>query len=67
MTSVRKEKYGKINRDKVLGFTWDNKEYFKHTGYPGGQYIQTPNQLLEKDATRIIKGAVKGMVPKNKL
>ena len=32
MTSVRKEKYGKINRDKVLGFTWDNKEYFGYEG-----------------------------------
>jgi hypothetical protein len=32
MTSVRKEKYGKINRGKVLGFTWDNKEYFGYEG-----------------------------------
>ena len=32
MTSARKEKYGKINRDKVLGFTWDNKEYFGYEG-----------------------------------
>jgi len=32
MTSLRKEKYGKINRDKVLGFTWDNKEYFGYEG-----------------------------------
>jgi len=26
MTSLRKENYGKINREKVLGFTWDNKK-----------------------------------------
>ena len=32
MTSLRKEKYGKINRDKVLGFKWDNKEYFGYEG-----------------------------------
>ena len=32
MTSQRKEDYGKINRDKVLGFTWDNKEYFGYEG-----------------------------------
>ena len=32
MTSQRKEHYGKINRDKVLGFTWDNKEYFGYEG-----------------------------------
>ena len=32
MTSQRKENYGKINREKVLGFTWDNKEYFGYEG-----------------------------------
>ena len=58
-----------INSDKIqlTGTKWDNKEYFKHTGYPGGKYIQTPNQLLQKDSTKIIKSAVKGMLPKNKL
>jgi len=58
-----------INAEKIqlTGSKWDNKKYFKHTGYPGGQYIQTPNQLLEKDATKIINNAVKGMLPKNKL
>ena len=40
MTSVRKEKYGKINRDKVLGFTWDNKEYF---GYEGCLLYTSPS------------------------
>ncbi len=58
-----------VNAEKIqlTGSKWDNKKYFKHTGFPGGQYIQTPNQLLEKDATRIINNAVKGMLPKNKL
>jgi len=58
-----------VNAEKIqlTGSKWDNKKYFKHTGFPGGQYIQTPNQLLEKDATRIISNAVKGMLPKNKL
>ena len=32
MTSLRKENYGKINREKVLGFNWDNKEYFGYEG-----------------------------------
>ena len=32
MTSTRLDKYGKINRDKVLGFSWDNKEYFGYEG-----------------------------------
>ena len=58
-----------VNAEKIqlTGSKWDNKKYFKHTGFPGGQYIQTPNQLLEKDATKIINNAVKGMLPKNKL
>ena len=32
MTSFRPNKYGKINRDKVVGFTWDNKQYFGYEG-----------------------------------
>ena len=58
-----------INAEKIqlTGSKWDNKKYFRHTGYPGGQYIQTPSQLLAKDSTRIITNAVKGMLPKNKL
>jgi len=32
MTSIRKNNYGKINKDKVINFTWDNKEY---SGYEG--------------------------------
>ena len=58
-----------INAEKIqlTGSKWDNKKYFKHTGFPGGQYIETPKQLLEKDSTRIITNAVKGMLPKNKL
>ena len=58
-----------VNAEKIqlTGSKWDNKKYFKHTGFPGGQYVETPKQLLEKDSTRIIKNAVKGMLPKNKL
>ena len=33
MTSSRPNKYGKINRDKVVGFTWYNKQYFGYEGY----------------------------------
>ncbi len=58
-----------INSEKIqlTGSKWDNKKYFKHTGFPGGQYVETPQQLLEKDPTKIIINAVKGMLPKNKL
>ena len=58
-----------INADKIQfsGDKWSQKEYIRHTGYPGGQRSQKAEQLLVKDPTRIIKMAVKGMLPKNKL
>ena len=58
-----------INAEKIQfsGNKWNQKEYIRHTGYPGGQRSQKAKDLLEKDPTRIIRGAVKGMLPKNKL
>ncbi len=58
-----------INAEKVAltGKKWDFKEYVSHSGYPGGQKRVTPREQLEKDPTRIIERAVKGMLPKNKL
>ena len=45
----------------------EKREIFSHTGYPGGQKRITPTQMLEKDGTSVVKHAVKGMLPKNKL
>ncbi len=58
-----------INASKVSlsGKKWDAKEYVRHTGYPGGQRSLTAKELFEKDPTRLIEKAVKGMLPKNKL
>ncbi len=58
-----------INAEKIQfsGDKWSQKEYIRHTGYPGGQRSQKAEELLAKDPTRIIKMAVKGMLPKNKL
>lgn len=58
-----------INAEKVAltGKKWDFKEYVSHSGYPGGQKRVTPREQLEKDPTKIIERAVKGMLPKNKL
>lgn len=58
-----------INAEKVR-FTGDKmtkKQYVSHSGYPGGQKIVTPKQLLNKQPERIIEHAVKGMLPKNRL
>lgn len=51
----------------LSGNKWNDKTYIRHTGYPGGQREISAIQLKEKDATRIIEKAVKGMLPKNKL
>jgi len=58
-----------INADKIrlTGKKWTDKEYVRHTGYPGGQRFETPNSLMAKSSTRIIESAVKGMLPNNRL
>ncbi|MGJ8683601.1 MAG: 50S ribosomal protein L13 [Nonlabens sp.] len=58
-----------INADKVKlsGNKWSEKTYIRHTGYPGGQRSLTAQELYDKDPTRVVEKAVKGMLPKNKL
>lgn len=54
-------------RIKLTGKKLTDKQYVRHTGYPGGQRFTTPEELLEKHPTRVIESAVKGMLPKNSL
>jgi len=58
-----------INSDKIklTGNKWDNKEYVRHSGYPGGQKKRTPRQLMAKSSTLIVERAVRGMLPKSRL
>jgi large subunit ribosomal protein L13 len=58
-----------INADKIIltGKKWTDKSYIRHTGYPGGQRSLTATEMFEKDPTRLVEKAVKGMLPKNKL
>ncbi len=58
-----------INAEKInlSGKKWDQKEYVRHTGYPGGQKFITANQLMVKKPTAMVEKAIKGMLPKNKL
>ncbi|MEE4178155.1 MAG: 50S ribosomal protein L13 [Bacteroides sp.] len=58
-----------INADKIQlsGSKWDQKEYVRHTGYPGGQRFTSAKQMLVKKPEAIIEKAVKGMLPKNRL
>ncbi len=58
-----------INADKIrlTGNKWDQKEYIRHTGHPGGQRITPAKDLMAKKPTAMVEKAIKGMLPKNKL
>jgi len=58
-----------INAEKVVltGKKMSDKVYVRHSGYPGGQRTQTPQDILAKYPERLVEKAVKGMLPKNKL
>ena len=52
---------------KVTGNKEQKKIYYHHSGYPGGLRKKTYEELLKEKPQLIIKEAVKGMLPKNKL
>ncbi|MDL2228440.1 50S ribosomal protein L13 [Odoribacter sp. OttesenSCG-928-L07] len=58
-----------INAEKIklTGLKKDQKEYVRHSGYPGSQRFRTVNEMLVKDPTFILNNAIKGMLPKNAL
>ncbi|WP_343764027.1 50S ribosomal protein L13 [Gangjinia marincola] len=57
------------NASKIVltGNKWSDKKYIRHTGYPGGQRSLSAQEMYDKDPTRLVEKAVKGMLPKNKL
>lgn len=58
-----------INADKIrlTGKKWTDKQYVRHTGYPGGQRFETPNSIKAKSSTILVEKAVRGMLPINRL
>ncbi len=58
-----------VNADKikVTGNKLQAKEYFRHTGFPGGLRSEKLATVLAKRPDRVIERAVKGMLPKNTL
>ena len=58
-----------INAEKIklTGKKMSDKQYVRHSGYPGGQRFQTPEDLLEKKPTAVVEKAIKGMLPKSRL
>ena len=58
-----------VNAEKVLlsGNKEEQKEYFKHTNYPGGAKTSSVKLLREKNPAFILKNSIKGMLPHNRL
>jgi large subunit ribosomal protein L13 len=58
-----------INAEKVVltGKKMDQKNYYRHSGYIGGLKTITARKLIEKRPEDVIRFAVKGMLPKNRL
>ena len=58
-----------VNAEKiaVTGNKLDQKMYYRHSGYPGGLKSRTLREQLDRRPTEVIRKAVKGMLPKNKL
>jgi len=51
----------------VTGRKMDQKMYHRHSGYPGGLTSITLREQLKRHPTRVIRSAVKGMLPHNRL
>ena len=58
-----------VNAEKiaVTGKKLDEKMYYRHSGYPGGLKQRTLREQLDRRQTEVLRVAVKGMLPKNKL
>lgn len=58
-----------VNAEKIhlSGKKWDQKNYYRHSGYYGGMKTFTAKRMREIHPERIIEKAVRGMLPKNNL
>jgi len=58
-----------VNAEKiaVTGNKLDQKQYYRHSGYPGGLRQRSLREQLERRPTEVLRKAVKGMLPRNRL
>jgi len=58
-----------LNADKahVTGNKLDTKMYYHHSGHPGGLTETSMRDVMEKDSTKVVFAAIRGMLPVNKL
>jgi large subunit ribosomal protein L13 len=58
-----------VNAEKIVvtGNKLDQKMYYRHSGYPGGLKSRSLRDQLERRPTEVLRTAVRGMLPKNRL
>jgi len=58
-----------VNADKIklTGRKWEQKAYYRHSGYPGGIKSFLAKRLRSEHPDRLVQAAVRGMLPKNRL
>src|SRR3954462_3852662 len=58
-----------VNAEKiqVTGNKLDQKRYYRHSGYPGGIRSRTLREQLSRRPEEVLRKAVKGMLPRNRL
>jgi len=58
-----------LNAAKIVltGNKLEDKAYYHYSGYPGGMKTETVKDLIERDPSKIVHNAVKGMLPKTKI
>jgi large subunit ribosomal protein L13 len=58
-----------VNAEKIVvtGNKRTDKVYYRHSGYPGGIKSRTLGEMLERRPEEVIRGAVQGMLPRNRL
>ncbi len=58
-----------VNAEKIrlTGKKWDQKIYWRHSGYMGGLKLRTARQMREEKPEELLRLAVKRMLPKNRL
>jgi large subunit ribosomal protein L13 len=58
-----------VNAEKihVTGKKLQDKKYYKHSGYPGGLRTRSLQEQLDRRPTEVLRAAVKGMLPRNRL
>jgi large subunit ribosomal protein L13 len=58
-----------VNAERIVvtGDKRESKRYYRHSGYPGGIRSRTLGEMLDRTPEEVIRRAVKGMLPRNRL